>query len=277
VQSSTDALEIADRAIWESVQNLLTAVEAQLSGLLNTPAPTDLPHVLEAIIAECAALVAEPGHGGRPPVTLLLTRARQELAQADASGLRQSDPVPALLARAQGGLRDLLKTLDEGGAAAAPEVASLAQDALGATRAALAFEQPFLPASRGVFQLLQLLQTLASEIEAHELTEDEIRERLRTAAEATGGHRRALQEAISEGARGVWAPPKRGPAADLAQAVAAFGVSEWIREHREDGATSWPDVVACLEYFGHEIPSKADAAGNLRYQVQNLLKRTAST
>jgi len=36
-------------------------------------------------------------------------------------------------------------------------------------------------------------------------------------------------------------------------------------------------VLACLIYFGHEIPAKADAAGNLRFQVHRLLKRAAAT
>jgi hypothetical protein len=48
-------------------------------------------------------------------------------------------------------------------------------------------------------------------------------------------------------------------AMDVALAQAAYEVAEWIRSrHRNrggtlDGYTSWPDVVRCLKWYGHDF------------------------
>ena len=58
-------------------------------------------------------------------------------------------------------------------------------------------------------------------------------------------------------ASGASGPVTRAEDAELARA--AFVISEWIRaRHRSpggtfDGRTSWPDVTACLEWYGHDL------------------------
>ncbi len=39
---------------------------------------------------------------------------------------------------------------------------------------------------------------------------------------------------------------------------ACYQVSEWIRAHKKDGKTSWPDVVTCLRWHGWDLPHGGD-------------------
>jgi hypothetical protein len=73
-----------------------------------------------------------------------------------------------------------------------------------------------------------------------------------------------------------WAVKTR--ASDPALGQAAHAVSEWIRKRHQnakgkpDERTSWPDVVHCLEYHGHDLSqidtSKADALRHLAKRWQ---------
>lgn len=77
---------------------------------------------------------------------------------------------------------------------------------------------------------------------------------------------RWLRDAVAEWPRDVG---RRGPVADLAFARTCFEVGEWVRARHcdrrgePDEQTSWPDVVRCLEWYGHDLSAvgakKSDA------------------
>lgn len=79
-----------------------------------------------------------------------------------------------------------------------------------------------------------------------------------------------------------WQAKTRG--ADVALALAAYEVSEWIRARhcnqsgQLDGRTSWPDVAVCFEWHGHDLShvggNQGEALRVLASRIEK--KRTAA-